>query len=78
MALKKVFRKIGRVVKKSDAGLWLFNRVLLNMGNKSNKKYSDYEFLTNAYKNRVGEDLNLKNPQRYSEKLQYMIMRELI
>lgn len=68
----KIFRDIGHKFQKSDAGMWFFNRVRITMGKQNEKKYTDYEYLTNEYIRRTGEKIDLKNPQRYSEKLQWL------
>ncbi|MFV0266114.1 MAG: ATP-grasp fold amidoligase family protein [Draconibacterium sp.] len=36
------------------------------------KKYTDIESITHSYKKRTGNELNLENPLRYTEKLQWM------
>ncbi|MBE6738411.1 MAG: hypothetical protein IKB72_05975 [Ruminococcus sp.] len=65
-------RNIGRKMQKSDAGNWFFNKVRIRMGKRNEKKYNDFEYLTNEYIRRTGEEINLVNPQRYSEKLQWL------
>ena len=72
MSLKKTLRKFGKKIQKTDAGQWFFHRVRINMGKRSEKKVSDFEYITTEYKRRTGEEINLVNPQRYSEKLQWL------
>ncbi|MBQ4569112.1 MAG: glycosyl transferase [Ruminococcus sp.] len=72
MSLKNTLRKFGKKIQKSDAGKWFFHRVRINMGKKSEKKVTDFEYITTEYKRRTGEEINLKDPQRYSEKLQWL------
>ncbi len=72
MSLKNTLRKIGKKIQKTDAGKWVFHRVRINMGKRSEKKVTDFEYITTEYKRRTGEEINLKDPQRYSEKLQWL------
>lgn len=72
MSLKNTLRKFGKKIQKTDAGKWFFHRVRINMGKKSEKKVTDFEYITTEYKRRTGEEINLKEPQRYSEKLQWL------
>ena len=72
MSIKKSLRKFGKKIQKSDAGKWFFNKVRIQMGKRNEKKLTDYEYVTSEYLRRTGEEINLKNPQRYSEKLQWL------
>lgn len=62
-----------RGLSKYDAGLYL--RLYYRMKNQQRlyKKYpDDREFLEMMYKNQTGRTLNLDNPQRFTEKLQWL------
>ncbi len=72
MATSKFKKKIAATVQKSDAGKWFFNWVRIYMGKSNEKRLTDYEYIIKEYPLRTGEKINLKDPKRYSEKLQWL------
>ena len=68
MSLKsklKSFKKIPLV-------LLVWNERRRIIGNKQIKKTSDEEFILKEYRSRTGHELNLANPTRFTEKLQWL------
>lgn len=65
MSLKSKFKKNLLV-------LYVWNERRRIKGNKDLEKISDENFIFDEYKRRTGNDLNLSNPKRYTEKLQWL------
>lgn len=68
MSLKSNFKKIKKIL----FFLYLWNEYRRIKGNRQIKKISDENFIFDVYKRSTGHELNLSNPQRYTEKLQWL------
>lgn len=58
--------------KKNLFVLYVWNEHRRIKGNRQIKKISDEKFIFDEYKKSTGHELNLSNPQRYTEKLQWL------
>lgn len=58
-------------LRKSDMGILARREYWRHRGQKNLKKYDDYTFICKTYRN-LGRELNLKDPKRYTEKLQWL------
>ena len=61
-----------RKIKNTDIGNYLHLEYWRFRGQIELKKYSDYELICRMYKNHCGREVNLANPVRYTEKLQWL------
>lgn len=61
-----------KTIKKKPAVVWLRKEYWRHRSKRELKKYSDYEFLRRLYRKELGRELDLSNPQRYTEKLQWL------
>lgn len=67
-----VKRGIKDKLKKNLVVLYIWNEYRRIHGNWEANKVSDEEFITSEYRRRTGHDLNLKKPERFTEKLQWL------
>ena len=65
-------REIKNKLKKNLLVLYVWNEYRRIHGNREANKISDEEFIISEYKRRTGHELNLKNPERFTEKLQWL------
>lgn len=63
--------KITRMIRKTPIGKLLHLNYWQIRGQYELKKYDDYQFI-NMFYSKLGRNLDLKNPQRYTEKLQWL------
>lgn len=68
MSLKSVLRK----VKDNPIGLYIWNEHRRIKGKSSKKKYNDFVFINKVYLRVTGRNINWNNPQRFTEKLQWL------
>lgn len=68
MSMKSVLRK----VKDNPIGLYIWNEHRRIKGKSSTKKYSDFVFVNKVYLKATGRNINWNNPQRFTEKLQWL------
>ena len=66
--LKKVIKKF----RKTLVGKYCHTVYWRLKSQKDFKKLGDYEFICKAYKRILGREINLKNPTRFTEKLQWL------
>lgn len=59
-------------IKNTDLGNYLHLEYWRHRAQRELKKYNDYEFICWMYKKHCGLDINLINPTRYTEKLQWL------
>ena len=59
-------------IKSTDIGNYLHLEYWRFRAQRELKKYNDYEFICWMYKKHCGLDINLTNPTRYTEKLQWL------
>lgn len=59
-------------IKNTDIGNYLHLEYWRHRAQRELKKYNDYEFICRMYKQKCGLDINLVNPTRYTEKLQWL------
>lgn len=59
-------------IKKKPPIIWLRKEYWRHRAQREMKKYSDYEFLKLHYRRELGRELNLIEPKRYTEKLQWL------
>lgn len=59
-------------IKKNLLVLYIWNERRRIKGNRQIKKITDEEFVLNEYESRTGNRLNLSNPLRFTEKLQWL------
>jgi len=52
--------------------LYMWNEWRRRQGQRQQSGHSDYEFIVKEYKRTTGYDLNLANPKRFTEKLQWL------
>ena len=64
--------KVLKHFRKTLLGKYCFNEYRRIKFKKEFKKYSDYQFIFNTYKKRIGCEVNLQNPTRFTEKLQWL------
>ena len=65
-------KEIKNKLKKNLLVLYVWNEYRRIHGNREANKISDEEFIISEYKRRTGHELNLKNPERFTEKLQWL------
>jgi len=72
--MKKIIKKIliKLLGKNSQLLKYVSSRIIWTYKKKEFKKYTDYEYAINHYKERTGKTLNLLNPQTFDEKLWYL------
>lgn len=61
-----------KYIKNLPAIIYLRREYWRKRGKKEFSKYSDYDHITKLYKKKLGRDLNITNPKRYTEKLQWL------
>lgn len=66
-----MIKKIVRKIRKTDIGNLLHREYWYIKGKNDCKNYDDYSYITKLY-SKLGRELNLKNPLRYTEKLQWL------
>lgn len=59
-------------VKNTDVGILIRREYWRHRGKRDLKKYTDYEVVCKLYQERTGRTINLSNPQRYYEKLNWL------
>lgn len=84
MKIQLICKKIGRMesvlikktiknkLKKNLLVVYIWNEYRRIHGNREAKKITDKEFIISEYRRRTGNDLSLKNPIRFTEKLQWL------
>jgi len=65
-------QKIKEKAFKSPYGILFFYRLRIIREKLSLARFSDETYITTTYKKRYGRDLNFKNPETYTEKLQWL------
>lgn len=68
MSLRSILRKL----KCNPIGLYFWNEYRRIEGKSSKKIYSDFEFINKVYLRVTGRNINWNNPQRFTEKLQWL------
>lgn len=66
--IKRILKKF----KKTPMGKLIHSEFWRKKSKKNIKKYSDYEFICKTYKSVLGRDVDLKNPKRFMDKLQWL------
>ena len=64
--------EIKRMLKDNLLVLYLWNEKRRIFGARDRESISDYEFIVHEYKRRTGRDVELCNPKRFTEKLQWL------
>ncbi len=72
MGLKSNIKEKIRFVRFTPFGRYAHSEYWRKRGKRELKKYDDYTFIKRMYKNAIGVDINLKDPKRMTEKLQWL------
>ncbi len=66
-----MMENIKKIIRKTDIGNLAHREYWRIKGEKDCKKYDDYTYISMLYR-KLGRELNLKSPTRYTEKLQWL------
>ena len=72
MSLKKRVKEKLRFLKNTPVGRYAHSEYWRHRGKREAKKYDDYTFIKRMYKQELGVDIDLKDPKRMTEKLQWL------
>ena len=72
MSIKKSIRNKIKFVRYTPIGRYLHSEYWRIRGKRESGKYDDYAFIYKNYKKKCCRDLDLKNPKRLTEKLQWL------
>lgn len=70
--VKNIKTTIRKYLFETPSGILFFYRIRIIREKFAMFRYSDFSYVKNTYKKRFGREINLKNPETYTEKLQWL------